>query len=303
LTPNGREAPPFQLDVMVPYYGDPELLLAAVASAQALEDVEWRLTVLEDVHPDGPGTERRVRSLGDPRIRYLRNETNLGVSANMFRGIELAEYEHFVILDFDDILLPNYGSVVRDLFAGHPDAAVVQPGIEIIDERGRPYRPLPDRVKAYSGPVNRDVEIRGEAAAISLLRSNWTYGPSLCYRSSFAKKLHLRPNTDYISDLGRIVDMIMDGGSFVVGSEIAFQYRRHRTSHSSTGARDGTRFRQERLYYDTIRAELARMGWHRASRAARVRLFSRLNAAAQLVGAARMRDAALARQLMTHIVL
>ena len=93
--------------------------------------------------------------------------------------------------------------------ASDPDAAVVQPGIEIIDERGRPYRPLPDRVKAYSGPVNRDVEIRGEAAAISLLRSNWTYGPSLCYRSSFAKKLHLRPNTDYISDLGRIVDMMI----------------------------------------------------------------------------------------------
>lgn len=301
MTPVGRDEH-FQLDVMVPYYGDPELLLRAVASVQGLEGVEWRLTILEDVHPEGPTTEKRVMALGDPRIRYLRNERNLGVSANMFRGIELAEFEHFVILDFDDLLLPNYGQVVQSLFAAHPDAAVVQPGIQIIDEQGLLHRPLPDRIKAYAGPVNRDVELRGEAAVVSLLRGNWTYGPSLCYKRSFASRLRLRPETDFISDLGRVIDMIMDGGTFVVGSEIAFQYRRHRTSHSSSGARDGTRFRQERLYYDTIRAELARAGWQRAGRAARTRLFSRLNAAAQLVGAARARDLTLARMLLAHLV-
>jgi hypothetical protein len=222
------------------------------------------------------------------------------VAANTFRCLHLAQRDHFVLMDFDDVLLPNYATVVSDLLVRYPDAVVVQPGIQVVDADGKPCRPLPDRIKASIGPVNRDVELRGEAAVASLLRGNWTYGPSLCYRRSPTRDLRLRPGTDSIHDLARIIDLLRGGGTFVVGSQVAFHYRRHRTSHSSTGARTGRRFEEEQHYYDLIRTELAAAGWARASRQARLRLFSRLNAMAQLPAAARLRDIRLAALLVAH---
>ncbi len=94
----------------------------------------------------------------------------------------------------------------------------------------------------------------------------------------------------------------MAGGSIAVGSEVAFRYRRHRTSTSSTGARTGVRFAEEREYFLAISKDLRAMGWNSAARAARVRLFSRLNAAAQLPGAVLGRDGAAVKALLGHAV-
>lgn len=286
----------------MPYYGDPDLLHRAVASVRALREVDWRLTIVEDCHPSGAETERSIRDLGDERIRYLRNETNLGVAANTFRCLRLAEFDYFVLMDYDDMMLPNYGSEVSALFQRYPKAAVVQPGIEVIDENDTPYLPLPDRIKAYAGPVNREVELSGEAAVASLLRGNWSYGPSICYRRSMAADLRYHPDTDAMHDLARLVDLVRGGGSFVVGETVAFQYRRHRSSHSSSGARDGERFRQERLYFDRCVDELAQAGWKSARRAAKLRLYSRLNAMAQVPNALRSGNRALVMALLSHAV-
>ena len=292
----------FSLDVIMPYHGDPELLMRAVASVRALIGVNWRLTIVEDAHRDGETTEKRISELGDDRICYLRNETNLGVAGNTYRCLQMAELEYFVLMDYDDMMLPNYGLAVASLFRRHPEAVIAQPGIQIIDENDRPYLPLPDRVKAHAGPVNTDTELSGEAAVASVLRGNWTYGPSLCYRLGPTRALRPRPDTDAVHDMARIVDLLCQGGSLAVGAEVAFQYRRHRTSHSSVGAREGARFQQEQRYFELMSAELAKTGWKQASRAASMRLYSRLNAAAQLVSAARRRDRALIKALLWHAI-
>src|SRR4051794_2428172 len=80
------------IDIMMPFYGDPQLFRDAVASVMAQTDADWRLVVIDDVYPDTrPG--EWLQSLGDPRIRYLRNETNLGVSGNFSKSVDLVENE------------------------------------------------------------------------------------------------------------------------------------------------------------------------------------------------------------------
>ena len=65
------------LEFMVPFYGDPDLLKQTVASVRAQTDPEWTLTVVDDGYPDDsiPGY---FAGLGDDRVRYERNEVNLG---------------------------------------------------------------------------------------------------------------------------------------------------------------------------------------------------------------------------------
>ena len=290
---------PAVLEFLIPFHGEPRYLHEAIAGIRALVDTDWQLTIVEDAYPGGTEVERQVAALGDDRIRYLRNERNLGVNANVHRCIQLAERDHFVITGHDDKVRPNYGQVVAGLLAHHPDAALVQPAVEVVDEDGRPHRPLPDRIKALASPGGRrEVVLQGQPAVASLLRGNWLYTPALCYRRDALQRAPFRPGIDAAHDLAFVVDVLLDGGTLVVGTEVCFAYRRHRRSHSSSFARSGVRFEQERRYFDGIGTELRDRGWHSAARSARRRLLSRLNAATQLPQALRHAQPAALRSLL-----
>ncbi|WP_194924363.1 glycosyltransferase [Catenulispora pinisilvae] len=294
----GRDAA--VIEFLVPYYGSPEYLHQTIASVRALEDTDWRLTIVEDAFPDGPAVESTVLALGDDRIRYLRNEQNLGNNANTYRCIELARGDWFAMPGADDLVNPNYGRAVADLIRRHPNAAMVQPAVEVIDEDGQPHFPLPDKIKRLTRPGHDEVVLKGDTGAASLLRSNWLYTPASCYRREHLQKVHYRADIDAAHDLAFIVDVLMAGGEIAVGTEVAFRYRRHGTSHSSAFARSGRRFEQERKYFEDIQIELAALGWKTAERAARRRLLSRLNALSQLPGAALARDGGAAKAMLRH---
>src|ERR1700754_4143015 len=77
------------IEIFVPFWGDPELLYATVESVRAQTDPEWSLVVVDDCYPD-PAVALHFAAETDPRIRYLRNETNLGITDNYARCRELA---------------------------------------------------------------------------------------------------------------------------------------------------------------------------------------------------------------------
>ncbi len=291
------------IEFFVPYYGRIDYLMSAIGSVRRLEDVRWRLTVVEDRYPDGAAAAAAVLELDDDRIRYHRNPVNLGVNANIYQCISMAEWERFVLLDYDDQVLPNYGRTVADLLARHPDAAVVQPGVRVVDEDGVPWLPLVDRIKGRIGTGRRgEVTLAGEAGVAELLRGNWLYTPAGCYRRDTMQQVPFRPGIDAAHDLAFVVDALIGGGRVVVGTEVAFDYRRHRAGHSSESARSGARFTEESRYFAEIAKELSERGWPTASRAARRMVFSRLNALMQIPGAVVARDAATARGLSSHVV-
>jgi len=274
------------IQFLLPFYGEPALLRQTVASVLGLADPDWVLTVVDDCYPDetvGPYLE----SLGDPRLRYLRNSQNLGAMRNAYRCIELAEHEFFTLLNADDLVHPNYLTVVRQAFKDFPDAALVHPGVQIIDQAGRPARPLADVIKRLIAPNPRKRRVHGgEALVASLLLGNWTYHPSLCWRRSTVEGI---PHRQFaaVHDLALIVDVVRAGGSLVVDPTVCFTYRRHMASHSSVGAAQGRRFVEEREYFREITSELAAQGWSRAARSGRVHLTSRLHALKMVPAAVR----------------
>ena len=75
--------------VAVPYFSNLEYLDVALRSLVAQTDPHWTAIVVDDAAPE-PGADAVVAALGDARIRYVRNEHNLGISANFNRCLELA---------------------------------------------------------------------------------------------------------------------------------------------------------------------------------------------------------------------
>ncbi|KRC52237.1 glycosyl transferase family 2 [Leifsonia sp. Root227] len=291
------------IDIMMPYYGDPELFRDAVRSVIAQTDQDWRLVVIDDVYPDTEPGEW-VSGLGDARIHYLRNETNLGVSGNFTKSVELVTSEHFVLMGCDDLLEPGYVARMRAAIAAHPTGAYFQPAVTVIGDDGTQTLPLADRVKSWYRPSHSTpVELSGEKLAVSLLRGNWTYFPSICWRTDAVRRHGFDPEFDVVLDLNLQLDIVLDGGSLLLLPDHEFRYRRHSGSVSSWTAQDGSRFDEERAFFLTAAAVLKKHGWRRAARVSSAHWSSRLNAATKLPSALAKRDGAGMRSLLRHMFL
>jgi glycosyltransferase involved in cell wall biosynthesis len=271
---------------MLPYYGDVSYMKLAVESVLAQSFTGWRLVVIDDGYPD-PEPARWIGELSerDSRIEYVRNQTNLGANGNYRKALSLVQADYFVMMGADDVMLPNYVSSVMQLISEHPEADVIQPGVAVIDKDGKRYTPLADRVKSWYAP-RVDSVLSGEDMARSLVRADWAYFPSIVWRTAAVSAQGFRRGLDVVQDLALLLDISVSGGSMAVGKEIAFEYRRHASSDSSVRAYDGRRFAEERDFLNQQAERFKKMGWNRASRAARSRLAPRLHAATVALKAA-----------------
>jgi glycosyltransferase involved in cell wall biosynthesis len=284
---------------MMPYYGDVALMQAAVRSVLAQTDPDWHLTVVDD--GEAAGVPEWFAQLGDPRVTYLRNEANLGVSGNFQKCLELATRDRLTIMGCDDLLLPNYVETVRRLASAYPKVGLIQPGVQVIDETGEPTSSLADSVKRRLYAPKRllrgegPVRMRGQELATSLLRGDWLYFPSLSWRTEAVTALAFRRDLRVIQDLALIIELVEHGEELVADDTVCFKYRRHAASESSQQALDGARFDEARRFFHEVADRMAAKGWTEAARAARLHRSARLHALTLVPTALRRRrtDAAL----------
>ncbi|MBO0909082.1 MULTISPECIES: glycosyltransferase family 2 protein [Arthrobacter] len=290
------------VDILLPYYGDVDLMKAAVGSVFAQTREDWLLTVLDDAYPD-PEPQRWFASLEDPRVTYLRNETNLGANGNYRKALDMAQAPVVVIMGADDVMLPSYLEHVTALLDEYPEASVAQPGVEIIDGTGHRAKTLTDSVKSLTAPSGPyPALVGGERMAASLLRAGWHYFPALAWRREAIAHFGFRPEFDVVQDLALLMDIAAAGGSIVVDGPVSFQYRRHASSDSSVRAADGRRFDEERRYFREQTNRFRDLGWPRAERAARFHWTSRLNALTVLLASLRHPSVRTAQNMTRHIV-
>ncbi|MCX4779226.1 glycosyltransferase family 2 protein [Streptomyces sp. NBC_01264] len=289
------------LDIMLPYYGNVALMQAAVRSVQAQTDSDWRLTVVDDgKEPTVPGW---FAELGDPRVSYQRNEQNLGVTGNYRKCLGLVREEHFVMMGTDDIMLPEYVATVRAAIAKHPGIGMVQPGVEVIDGAGKPTEGLADQSKRrlYKPRFTGEALMGGEVLATSLLRGNWLFFPSICWRTDAVRTAGFRDNLEVTQDLALVIDLLQAGEQMFLSDTLCFQYRRHAVSISSQQAFTGKRFEEANRFFLDVADRLDKEGWTKAAKASRLHLSSRIHALTMLPGALKNKQSDGARTLLRHV--
>jgi glycosyltransferase involved in cell wall biosynthesis len=291
------------VDIMLPHYGRLDLVQETVRSVLAQDDPNWRLTVVDDSGEKADGALAQwCADLGDERVRYRLNPRNLGINRNFQQCVDLVEHDLAVLVGNDDLLLPGYVGTVRRAHVAHPAAAIIQPGVEVVGADGAPARSLVDLSKrwVYAPRLTEATELSGEDLAVSLLRGNWLYFPSICWRSEPLRRTGFREGVDVVQDLALVLDLVLEGESLLVEPTTCFRYRRHEASVSSAHAADGRRFAEERAFFLETADRMAVRGWPRAARAARRHLSSRLNALTRLPAAARHGGLGGVRTLARH---
>lgn len=290
------------VDIMLPYYGDVDQMKLAARSVMNQENEDWRLIVIDDGYPD-PEPERWFSTVTDPRVTYLKNDQNLGANGNYRKALTMVEAPYVVIMGADDIMLPNYLDVVVGGFEAFPNANVVQPGVQVIDERGIACLPLVDAVKKVYAPKTRErMELRGEAMATSLVRADWAYFPSLAWRAETIVRIGFTEGLDVVQDLALLLDIAAEHGSMVIDPTLSFLYRRHSASDSSVRALDGRRFDEERRFFEGQALRFRTLGWDKAARAASFHTTSRLNAATLILKSVSKGKVDSLPRLVKHVV-
>ncbi|QCB96952.1 glycosyltransferase [Arthrobacter sp. PAMC25564] len=289
------------LDIFIPYWGDVNYMKQAVDSVRDQTNGDWRLTVVDDAYP-GDEVRRYVEETGDPRIKYIRKSINQGITENFRTCVSLATEDVLVVMGCDDLLLPNFVDVVLRAHSAFPHAWIIQPGVQVIDEAGTPAAPLADKVKQRlvkprgAGPRI----LAGEPLAVSLLHGDWLYWPSLAFRRDRIRDYDFRDGFPVIQDLALVMDMVLGGAELLIEPETCFEYRRHISSASSAKLVDGSRFVGERDYFDLAAQLCAAKGWHKAARAARLRLTSRAHALLFVPGVLRTNGSGPLGTLLRH---
>jgi len=260
-----------KVDVLLPYWGDFKLLKKAVESVLAQTEQDFRLLIIDDCYPSDEAT-KYFTDFPDKRVIYHRHKKNLGLVRNYNYAINQVRADYCVLMGCDDIMLPTY---LASALAKIGKADYYQPGVNVIDETGKIYLPAVDRMKKLLRPRKEGIH-SGESIAVSLSHGNWSYFPSLLWRSATLKKYGFNQDQPNTQDLVTQLDIICGGGSLFIDNTVTFLYRRSASSFSSK-AKGGTRFHEENEVYNTLAKRFREMGWNRAARAARMHITVRLH--------------------------
>ena len=133
-----------RLSVILPTWNRMQYLPQALDSVLAQEDADFEVIVSDNASTDGTA-EYMAQFANHPRVRYSRNETNLGMVGNWRKAIfELARGEWFLLMSDDDYFIdPHYLHDALTLIE-QSDPRFVYAGGDVLDiESGHTRRLTP----------------------------------------------------------------------------------------------------------------------------------------------------------------
>jgi glycosyltransferase involved in cell wall biosynthesis len=131
-------APP-KLSIGVPVYNGENFLQQAVDSILAQDFRDFELIISDNASTDRTAEICRRYAEIDPRVRYVRLDTNVGGPRNFCYVSELARGEYFKWAAHDDVCAPGFlRRCVETLDAAAPEVVLVYPRTQMINESGVP---------------------------------------------------------------------------------------------------------------------------------------------------------------------
>ena len=113
-----------KVSVLMPIYKtNPLYLEEALQSVLNQTFSDFEFLILDDCPKDD--REEVIRSLKDARIKYFKNEENLGITPSRNKLIDLAQGEYLAIMDHDDVAFPERFAEQVKILDNYPEIGVV----------------------------------------------------------------------------------------------------------------------------------------------------------------------------------
>ncbi|MEM8666798.1 MAG: glycosyltransferase [Planctomycetota bacterium] len=141
-TPASSADPP-RVAFAMPVYNGSAYLCQALDALQAQTETRWIAMVTDNASTDATSEIANEYAKADPRIRYFRNETNLGANGNFNRSMERALETGAPFVKWaahDDCPHPEFLSACLDALEDRPEAIGAHTAFRLVDEDGQSFR-------------------------------------------------------------------------------------------------------------------------------------------------------------------
>jgi glycosyltransferase involved in cell wall biosynthesis len=228
-----------KVSVCLPTFNHARYIRYALISVlqQTLQDFE--IIICDDASTDD--THAVVTDIRDSRIRYFRQQKNVGIAANRNACLAVAQGEYIAWLDSDDVYLPEMLARQSAVLDKHLGVGLVHGAFEVIDEDGR-------QLPTWPMPFSQDVVEPGEFAFRELVLANYVTAPTVLVRRNCHARVGLYASE--LRDSSEDWEMWM---RIALHSDLAYtstpvaQYRYHDASSSAASTKNG-----KRLHSDVI---------------------------------------------------
>ncbi|BAZ42345.1 glycosyl transferase family protein [Calothrix sp. NIES-4101] len=123
-----------KITVLMPVYNGECYLQETIDSILSQTLCDFEFLIINDGSTDY--TKEIICSYNDPRIRLIDNESNLGLTKCLNKGLQLAKGELIARQDADDISYPERFAQQVDFLETHPEVALLGTWYNIIDAQG-----------------------------------------------------------------------------------------------------------------------------------------------------------------------
>ncbi|MFL5763723.1 MAG: glycosyltransferase family 2 protein [Bacteroidia bacterium] len=194
--------------VLMPVHNVEKYLHEAIDSILGQTFRDYIFLIINDGSTDN--SEEIVLSYADPRIRYVRNEKNIGLVATLNRGLELIDTRYIIRMDSDDISVPERFEILVNYMELHQHVGVFSSALERFGSESA----------IWTSPLSND-----EIKAHLLFGSSIGHAPSII-RTSVLKEnqLYFRDVHPHMEDYDLWFRM-KDLTDFANTSEVLYKYR------------------------------------------------------------------------------
>ncbi len=264
------------ITIAIPYYSGFSYFQAALQSALHQSISDYQILVVDNSADDE--VKAYLESLGEQRICYRKNPANLGMIGNFNRCLDLASTELVVILHADDELDRDYCKSVQEEASGYPEAVGFFCAATIIDQTGKRKFSFADYVKTWLIPSTKEViKIEGDIGASSLMRGNYIFAPTICFRKSTLGDRRFDEKWKQVLDLDLVTRFLLEGEHLVGLPQSRYRYRRHSGNATLEHTANLLRFDEEVQLYNQLSERFREKGWIRAADVARNKTIIKLN--------------------------
>ena len=125
-----------KVSIGMPVYNREPYIRAALDGVLSQTYRDFELLISDNASTDKTEAICREYAARDPRIRYVRNATNLGMAGNYNSVFRLAVGEYFRWVAGDDLSAPESLAACVEVLDQHPDVVLCYPKTGIIDAEG-----------------------------------------------------------------------------------------------------------------------------------------------------------------------
>ncbi len=124
-----------QVSILLPTYNGAKTIARAIESVLSQTHTAWELLVIDDGSSDGTAQVVKKYVDTDSRVRYIKNERNLGIQKTLNRGLKEAKGEYIARIDDDDFwIIPYKLSAQYAYMQLHPGCVLVGTGVVVYSE-------------------------------------------------------------------------------------------------------------------------------------------------------------------------